>query len=164
MEYVVTNVIGPSDPWSNDHGTYTPYAFKVQGVDKVVRWNRKHKDGQVPAGPSEGERLEGELEDKGNYLKFKKSQGSFTGGKANTGGQQKSYDRQPDHPVQMQRALHTSAMSLTPSLIEQMLTLGVVERPSDKAGYLNLVSGVASWVLASYPAAVLAQAEKAEQS
>lgn len=75
------------------------------------------------------------------------------------GGGKDDFERRPDHPINMARALHTSALSSTPVFIDQMLTIGAVPQPSTEAEYWALVGRVCGRLRASYPDAVLAQAD-----
>lgn len=147
-------------PATAQRGPLIVWALKVKdGQGEVHSCERNKKPGNDLA---EGQTLFGYLEPNGDFPdKFKEvvEKGGYGGGQTGGGGGGK-YERQPDHPVQMQRALHTSSLSMAPQLIEQMLTIGVVEQPQSKADYLNLVTGVAQWVRDSYPADVLAQADK----
>lgn len=153
--YTVESIIGQEE-WSGNQGQMRTYELMLQGESRPVSLTRKA--GSQP--PSAGETLDGFINEsaKGRNFKVDRQNGS----QSSTGGGGKDFDRRPDHPIQMARALHTSALSTAPVLIDQMLTLGVIEQPADKDAYLKLVEGVATWVQATYPKPVLDVAAKAD--
>lgn len=151
--YTVKSTPTQLKTYDSDYGSFAIWSLELEGVGAV----ELHKKlGNAP--PTEGTMVVGEVVEKEYKGETTKRLKLAAPGNSTTSA--KTYERQADHPIQMQRALHTSAMSIAPVLIEQLLTIGVIDQPKDKAAYLELVSGVASWVKSSYPAAVLQQAAK----
>lgn len=161
MEVTVENVVS-QEAWTGDDGPRVTY--EVLFVSDGRTW-KIHLPASEP-GPAVGAILKGWKNDgKGTFgIAKERSQNGGGGGSRTSTAGGKNYDRSPDHPVQMQRALHTSAMSTAPVLIDQMFTLGLTDvvKPTTKDDYLKLVEGVATWVEGTYPKPVLDQAAKAD--
>jgi hypothetical protein len=158
IEATVENVLG-SEAWTGNDGPMVTDEVLFSGDGRTWKIHRPAAD---PA-PAPGATLRGWKNDgKGTFGVAKDRPQNGAGGRSGGGG--KNFDRSPDHPVQMQRALHTSALSSAIPLIEQMFTFGLsdVPKPTTKDEYLKLVEGVATWVQQSYPQAVLDQAAKAD--
>jgi hypothetical protein len=157
--YTLEKVLSASEPWQGKQGQMVTYEILL--AEQPGQTLKAHVPADIPA-PVPGE-IQGWVNDGGKFgLATGKPStgGGGSGSRSNgTGG---DFERRPDHPVQMQRALHTSALSTAVPLIEQMLTIGVVNQPKTKDEYLALVQGVATWVQQTYPAAVLEQAAKAD--
>lgn len=70
----------------------------------------------------------------------------------------KPHPRQADHPLTIQRMVHTACMSDATSLINQMVALGVVDRPETWDEYWTLRTRVEQELRERYPTKVLARA------
>lgn len=157
-EEVTVEQVVSTDEWtSRDGDQMETVELLFEGDGRT--W-KAHRPKTGTTAPAVGDVLRGWKNDGKGTFGIAKDRPQNGGGGRSGGG--KNYNRSPDHPVQMQRALHTSALSTALPLIEQMLTLNLIDKPADKDAYLKLVEGVATWVQSTYPKAVLEQAAKAD--
>lgn len=101
-DFRVTELLG-SRPWSSsEYGDFIAYAFRAEGQERPLEWSRK----VGTPGPSVGETLTGEVEDKGpNYpLKFKKAKAGGFGGGGRSPQESKSIVRQHSQEMALRYA------------------------------------------------------------
>jgi hypothetical protein len=110
--------------------------------------------------PQVGDEFAGEIVQgkRGEWRLKRASRGSGGSTSSSSGGGSKTYERQPDHPLNMARALHTSALSSTPAFVDQLLTIGAVPQPTSEDEYWALVTRVCGRLKRSYPEQVRVQA------
>lgn len=154
--YKLVRKVG-SEEWSD--GETVDDAFVVDGpgapfmvkdsdgedVPGAVRFGRKKSSKFEP--PSEGD------EKFGTVYQDKRGNWRFRYAKKGSGGGDDAgrFDRKPEHPENAARMRHTSALSATPTYIEQMLTIGVVDQPKTLDEYRELVARTILWLLDTYP-------------
>lgn len=104
-----------------------------------------------------GQSVFGYLEPNGNYpAKLKEVEppdipGVQKGVEGVTPKTENKYERQPDHPLNVARARHTSAMSKAPDYYQLFREEGLLPKPdSQDRMKLNLV-GVMTWLESTYP-------------
>jgi len=87
--------------------------------------------------------------------------GGYRGG----GGGGKSFDRSPDHPLNMARALHTSCLSSAVPVFQQMAELNLLPKmPDNPDQYFKTLVWIAGHLKETYPQAVLDQAKQSPGS
>ena len=137
----VSNVLG-EERWQGSDGTQmVTYEVALEGYPQTVKAYR-------PAGseaPQVGD--EGDVDTSGKSPKFVRARNDAPASK----GGSDNFARRSEHPENATRMRHSAALSVAPTLYEQMRTEGVIDSAKDKAGYLDTLAGIVTWVEASYP-------------
>lgn len=156
QEYTIAQVLVPEKGnfWQGSDGPMRTDVLIFEGEQRSWKCHQAVDDLTVSF--AQGQVVKGwQKPEKGSFGVAKDKPRNSGGGGSNG---DKSFERNPDHPLVMQQRLHTSALSTAPTLIEQMLTIGVVQQPQSKGDYLELVKGVAEWAKGTYPEPVLDRA------
>lgn len=162
--------ISAVSPQTFDDGDYRVYYVKLAGANPAPEGLDHFELTQKPSSkaPEAGQKIDVKtfkegVRDGRPYVKIIKDWDAIKA-RSNSnssagGGGNKSYERSPDHPLNMARAVHNGAASMVTQVIEQQLTVGVAEQPQSEQAYWALYDRVYGQLRQRYPQAVLAQAD-----
>lgn len=144
-DFTIKAVVGEKS-WEGNYGRMLDYELAVDDLSETVTLTQKP---ETPA-PYDGQVIYGHLEDGKFGKKLKKDQRD-NGSQPASKGSGDDYARRPDHPDNVARMKHTSALSAAPKYYEVLRTDGVIAKPTSKDHALATLRGLIEWLEGSYP-------------